>query len=154
MASGAVSRHRPSPEHLRSFHESSDDLGWSVTPAPVRPVSVRRDTWSGLRIEWSCVRELCMEIYSKDLPAATSSTAATMWNRRTTHYDNRSRSSWTNFGWTFLWKGSEAHACRRSWKVMRGRSAFTSSGAKERLRKLEGLMMPPRSPLKTEPWSW
>ena len=63
-------------------------------------------------------------------------------------------SSWTNFGWMFLWNSSEAQVCRRSWKVMRGRSAFLSSGAKERLRRLEGLMMPPRSPAKTRPRSW
>ncbi len=28
------------------------------------------------------------------------------------------KSSWTNFGCTFLWKRSEAQVCRRSWKVM------------------------------------
>jgi len=61
------------------------------------------------------------------------------------------RSSWTNFRWTFLENRSEAQVWRRSWKDICGRSARLRSDAKDRWRRLEGLMRPPLLLAKTRP---
>lgn len=58
----------------------------------------------------------------------------------------------TTLGSTFLDSRSAAHACRRSWKRMStGRPARSRTRANERLRRFEGLMIPPVSLAKTRP---
>jgi hypothetical protein len=57
----------------------------------------------------------------------------------------------TTLGLTSFESSSVAQVWRRSWKRIGGRPAFFRSGLKERLRKLEGLMIVPVSVAKMSP---
>ena len=57
----------------------------------------------------------------------------------------------TILGLTFRESKSVAHVCLRSWKRIDGRSARLSRALRERLRRLEGLTMPPTSLANTRP---
>ena len=63
-------------------------------------------------------------------------------------------SSCTNFGWMFFWNRRDAQVCRRSWKVILGKSARFRRGTKDCWRKLDGLMRLPLSLAKSRPRYW